>query len=139
MLFVNFDPALVRILREVKYFLLNDIDVPQTAHDIYSKVETYRQQTGKLDLTVNMYNNIILQLLPVEEPLLSERIQRMDNVLAPGLTQLKWRQHNINDFINQSMSVVKDVNAIVMTMKENLKSIEKIMEDWADKPLIERK
>ena len=60
MLFVNFDPALVRILREVKYFLLNDIDVPQTAHDIYSKVETYRQQTGKLDLTVNMYNNIIL-------------------------------------------------------------------------------
>ena len=65
----------------------------------------------------------------MEEPLLSERIQRMDNVLAPGLTQLKWRQHNINDFINQSMSVVKDVNAIVMTMKENLKSIEKIMED----------
>jgi dynein heavy chain len=39
---VNFDPVLVRLLREVKYLLLLDINVPQRASVLYQKVDTYR-------------------------------------------------------------------------------------------------
>lgn len=39
---VNFDPVLVRLLREVKYLLLMDIPVPARAADLYGKVDTYR-------------------------------------------------------------------------------------------------
>lgn len=39
---VNFDPILVRLLREVKYLLLLDIKVPETASKLYQKVDTYR-------------------------------------------------------------------------------------------------
>jgi dynein heavy chain len=39
---VNFDPYLVRMLREVKYLLLLDIDVPDRAKTLYTKVDTYR-------------------------------------------------------------------------------------------------
>jgi hypothetical protein len=50
---VNFDPALVCLLREVKYFkLLNDykteaqkmIVIPESAMQIYAKAEIFRQQ-----------------------------------------------------------------------------------------------
>ena len=41
---VNFDPALIRLLREVKYFKQLDLQIPQTAEDIYSKGETFREQ-----------------------------------------------------------------------------------------------
>jgi len=39
---VNFDPILVRLLREVKYLLLLDIDVPERAETLYKKVNVYR-------------------------------------------------------------------------------------------------
>jgi dynein heavy chain len=67
---VNFDPVLVRLLREVKYLQLLDHKVPEKAAILYKKVNIYRSQTGNLDIIVNMYNEILSTLLPVEKPLL---------------------------------------------------------------------
>ena len=39
---VNFDPVLVRLLREVKYLSLLDIGVPERASHLYKKVNIYR-------------------------------------------------------------------------------------------------
>ena len=61
LLSVNFDPALVRLLREVKYFLLLGLDVPSTALDIYQQVEVFRRWTGNLDLIVNINNDVLNQ------------------------------------------------------------------------------
>lgn len=39
---VNFDPVLVRALREVKYLQLIDISVPEKASELFQKVNVYR-------------------------------------------------------------------------------------------------
>jgi dynein heavy chain len=65
----------VRLLREVKYLQLIDLDVPERAAALYAKVNVYRTQTGNLELTVNMYNDVLATLLPVEKPLLADRIR----------------------------------------------------------------
>jgi len=39
---VNFDPVLVRLLREVKYLLILDYKVPEKAQILYEKVNVYR-------------------------------------------------------------------------------------------------
>jgi dynein heavy chain len=39
---VNFDPVLVRLLREVKYLLILNIEVPERAQLLFKKVDTYR-------------------------------------------------------------------------------------------------
>lgn len=39
---VNFDPILVRMLREVKYLILLDIECPERAKLLYKKVDIYR-------------------------------------------------------------------------------------------------
>jgi dynein heavy chain len=78
---VNFDPVLVRMLREVKYLNLLDITVPERASLLYKKVDVYRSQTGNLEIIVTMYNEILSQLLPVEKPLLADRIERMNQAL----------------------------------------------------------
>lgn len=56
---MNFDPALTRLLREVKYLKLLNITVPETAEIIFEKVNVYRDQTVSLDLIVQNYNKII--------------------------------------------------------------------------------
>ena len=136
---VNFDPALVKLLREVKHFLLINMPVPESAQEIYAKNEVYRTQVANLDLIVFMYNEVKQTLHPVEKPLLQERIEKMDQTLEPGLKDLKWRSPNINEFIQASMIVVQDVNKTVKTMQSNLNGIKDIMKKWAEEPLIKRK
>jgi dynein heavy chain len=87
---VNFDPVLVRILREVKYLLLMDIEVPERAQLLFKKVDLYRTQTGNLEIIANMYNEILSILLPVEKPLLGDRIDLMNKSLKAGIETLKW-------------------------------------------------
>lgn len=53
LLAVNFDPALVALLRETKYFLLLQIKVPDAAAAIFERADTYRSQIGSLDLMVS--------------------------------------------------------------------------------------
>ena len=48
LLAVNFDPALVRLLREVKYFVPMDKDVPKSALELHGKAETFRVQAATL-------------------------------------------------------------------------------------------
>ena len=136
---VNFDPLLVRLLREVKYLSLLDISVPDRASYLYSRVEIYRTQTGNLELIVNMYNDILATLLPVEKPLLKDRIERMNSTLQPGIEELRWNAQNIDPFIKQSMEVVKEVDDLVKKMKENVRKMQDYMVKWSEKPLFERK
>ena len=47
LLSVNFDPSLVRLLREVKYFKLAELQVPEAAASIYKKVHPKPEGEGK--------------------------------------------------------------------------------------------
>ena len=127
---VNFDPVLVRILREVKYLLLMDIEVPERAQLLFKKVDVYRTQTGNLEIIANMYNEILSILLPVEKPLLADRIDLMNKSLKAGIETLKWNSQNIDPFINKAMTVVSDQDQLVKKMKDNIKKVESMMQTW---------
>ena len=89
LLYVNFDPLLVRLLREVKYFLLLGFEAPQAALEIYGHAEIFRRHMGNLDLVVNVYNWMQSEMLPVERPLLSKQLELLDDVLAQGIAPHK--------------------------------------------------
>lgn len=135
---VNFDPILVKLLREVKYLLQQDIQVPEKASLLYKKVNIYRTQTGNLQIIVDMYNGILSTLLPVEKPLLQDRIEKMNKALQPGIDELKWNSQNIDPFINSAMSIVKEIDELVKKMKDNIAKMQDFMNQWK-KPLFERK
>lgn len=115
-----------------------DLTVPETAQNLYEKVDVYRNQTGNLELIVEMYNNMLSTLLPVEKPLLADRIEKMGNALQSGIDTLRWNSENINPFINNAMKIVTDVDILVKKMKDNVHKIHQLMEMW-QKPLYERK
>ncbi len=96
---VNFDPALTNLLREVKYFLLLNLEVPKSALRIYEQVETFRRWTGNLELIVSIYNDVLKQLLPVEKPLVQSYLHKFDQVIAQGIEQLSWKNEGIEGFI----------------------------------------
>jgi len=140
MLSVNFDPGLVRLLREVKYFLLLDIKVPNSALIIYKKAEIFRQQTGNLDLIVDMYNHMLTSLLPVETPLFKSHFEGIDKMLSRvvGPQGMDWLSTSINEFITECMEAVKYTSEVLRTLKSNMNETIETLDSWA-KPIMERK
>jgi dynein heavy chain len=136
---VNFDPMLVRLLREVKYFLLLGVEVPSSAMKTYERSETLRQQTGNLDLIVVTYNNILRSLLPVERPLVEKKLEGIDSSLQKGISTLNWNSHKINDYIAEVMSSVKELNTILETVKGNVVKTRKILDKWDSNLMLKRK
>lgn len=137
---VNFDPQLVRLLREVRYFLLFGLEVPEAALEMYQHADTFREWTGRLDVVVQKYNSVLTELLPVEEPMFADRIQKMDTTLSPGLVDLRWNSaEKIPDFITHAEVVVGDVAAVVDVVKINLRKISTLLARWCEGPLLERK
>jgi dynein heavy chain len=130
-LYVNFDPALTRLLREVKYFLLLGLEVPEPALAIFKKSEVLRRQNGNLDLIVNMYNGIQTSVLPVERPLIKSHLDKIDHVLTKGLRSLNWKSHGIDLFITETMVEVREANGLLATMKTNLHCVVELLEGWS--------
>ena len=145
---VNFDPALVCLLREVKYFkLLNDwksssqdlIQIPESAIEIYAKAEVFRQQTGNLELIVNIYNNMLATLVEVERPLVQSKLDSIDKVLLKGLKHMNWKSQAISDFIAQTMAIVRDANSVLQTCKANVKETQTLLQSFANNLMMDRK
>jgi dynein heavy chain, axonemal len=138
LLSVNFDAALVRLLREVKYFLLLGLNVPDTALEIYQQVETFRRWTGNMDLIVNMNNDVLNILLPVERPLVQPYLTKFDAVMEKGLSSMNWKSPGITEFIADCMEQVTLVSEVVKTMKDNMRSLNDQLASYS-KPLLQRK
>ncbi|CAE7205816.1 ODA4, partial [Symbiodinium sp. KB8] len=139
LLHVNFDPALVRLLREVKYFLLLDLEVPESAFNIYKSAKQFRTQTAALDLMVQMYNQMLNEMLPVEAPLLKQQLAKIDALLVKGLREITWKSSGINTFIADTQALVREAHKSLFDLKTNLDAIAAILQQWSAEPLLQRK
>ena len=147
LLYVNFDPILVRLLREVKYFLLLGLDVPMIAREIFAQAEVFRRHTGNLDLIVNMYNDLQSTLLPVERPLVRAQLEKIDRTMLHGIGDgktgaksktLNWKSNGIDVFIGEAMAETKEAVDILQMLKGNLKQVESTVSQWSGIPLFDR-
>lgn len=139
LLTVNFDSVLVRLLREVKYLLLLELTVDESALSIYAKAEQYRVQIGNLDLVVHMYNDMIKTLHMVERPLVEKDIAHIDEVLEKGIAELNWKSPQVDEFAKEAIATVKQVYDTVQIMKNNYEETKKMMAEYSKVPLAERK
>ena len=139
LLSVNFDAALIRLLREVKYFLLLGLEVPMGALEVYKKAETFRRQVGNLDLIVQMYNQMMREMLPVEAPLLKVQLLKIDQTLQRGVAEINWKSQLIDSFLAEAQASVKSAFDMLFALKQNLRDIVSDMEVWSKDPLLTRK
>ena len=101
-------------------------------------MEVYRQQTGNLELIVNMYNEIIENMLPVERPLLHSAVKAIDEQLQSGIDVLNWKSHGIDVFLSDTMTKVKSASDVLQQLKDNVVKIRAELTSWSSEPLFVR-
>jgi hypothetical protein len=98
---VNFDPQLVNLLRETKYFISLGVEVPAEARNVFERSKTFRRHIGSLDLIVAVWNRIQKTILPVELPLVKQQIDELHARLDDGLNNLDWNSSTIDKYIDE--------------------------------------
>lgn len=136
---VNFDPKVVALLREVKYFGALGVNPPEAARAIYARGETFRKYIFALDNIATMYNHILKTVLPVEAPLIMGKVAEIDSKIQVGITELNWKSEQITAFIADISPIVSTLSTNVLEIKNNLNNITKTLKQWASAPLIDRK
>ena len=137
---VNFDPTLIKLLNECKYFTLQRKKISQIAQDLYAQAEVFRVQTANLTLIQNMYNEMLKKMLDVEKPLLKAQMKAIDKVLDRGLKQLEWKSSNSDKdgFIAEANALVVEAHQNLFDIKRNMEAIITILNKWTAAPLITR-
>ncbi|KAJ3023806.1 hypothetical protein HKX48_000940 [Thoreauomyces humboldtii] len=136
---VNFDPTVVALLREVRYFEALSVTPPNAAAAIYAKSDVFRKYIFQLDHITKSYNGIRTGVLDVERPLIEDRLIQIDKQIEHALTTLNWTSSEIVEYIAEIGTSVGDLSSVLQLMKSNLNQIQKIMKVWSANPLIERK
>ena len=140
---VNFDPGLIRLLREVKYFKQLNIEIPEMAEEIFKQGETFRKQTGNLELVKNTYNKILMTIIEVERPLIEQKLTNIisdgSKNLRDGLENKNWKSTGIDEYITGLMTQVKDLDQVLQSSKDNVHKIESAFGNLERNLLFERK
>ena len=88
---INFDPALVHLFSEARYWAQLRQDVPHSVLSIVNRTETLRVLRESVMLVVRDYNYIVNSLSDkVEKPLFEERLRQFDRRIAPALKKMRW-------------------------------------------------
>jgi len=136
---VNFDPALTKLLREVRYFQLQGVEVPPGAVRVFKRGEVLRQQTGNMELVARLYNEAQRVLLPIERPLVEKKLENVDAALERGLSSVSWDSPRVDEYIQELMAQVKDLDGIVAQLKGSVAATERILQGWAKRPMFDRR
>ncbi|KAI9142914.1 dynein heavy chain and region D6 of dynein motor-domain-containing protein [Paraphysoderma sedebokerense] len=154
---VNFDPKVVALLREVKYFEnyvkrmapLENIDgrsianegfvLPHKADNIYKMGETLRNYVERLDHITGLYNNVKDTALEVEKPLIDVYIKDIDRFVERALKEMNWRSTEIENYVSHLGQMVGNLSSMLQMAKLNIDRMCKIMKQWSGNPVIERK
>lgn len=135
---VNFDPALVQLLREVKYLTTMKIEIPRSVSSLFEKAEQIRRDTGNLDLLVATYNQLVQVTLPIEAPLMRPYLEKADAILAQGMKTLTWKSSGIDTFMADAANAVNEASTVHSKIKENLYALKGFVVKWCEVPMMTR-
>uniref|UniRef100_A0A8C4HI55 Dynein, axonemal, heavy polypeptide 9 like n=1 Tax=Dicentrarchus labrax TaxID=13489 RepID=A0A8C4HI55_DICLA len=126
---VNLSPALISVLREVKYLgMLKNQNIPRAALHLYSKREKLYMT---LTLVTQWYNQLHSTILAVELGLVKDEMDGSRRQLGPALGELTWAQDELWDYIQNTRDLVKS--------KANVEAIQALMAKFSHRAFITRK
>ncbi|XP_027535095.1 dynein heavy chain 5, axonemal-like isoform X3 [Neopelma chrysocephalum] len=136
-LFVNLDPMLLEVLYETKYLKKMHFEVPDVVLVLYADEEQIKRRQMELQNLLNSYKECLNGIPVMLKPLMKPFIGQVEDALTPGLTRLSWTSLNINKFIQNVYSTLRELDYVVKEAADTLECrIERILEDMSNTALI---
>lgn len=137
----NFDPELVKTLKEVYYLeAMNSFDsqdrqkleIPSDVRSLFEKRDMYRSQTMKLEYVSSTYNNLMRSLRRDDEMLLvQEELDTFEGIIQRGKKEITWQDGNsVDKFIEVALEKIAAIDRVVTTFHTNVQRAVESMEEY---------
>ena len=135
---VNFDPALVVLIRESKYLDRMGFAVPETALNVTLQEDKYHDNVESLNEMLAAHRAVLDSLSPVEAELLRDRIADLRASLNKGFLLLNWNSLSIPEFTDSCMKAINNFLTIVKQIQKNASIVKSVVEAIAGAELLRR-
>ncbi|XP_068050765.1 dynein axonemal heavy chain 5-like isoform X2 [Anomalospiza imberbis] len=136
-LFVNLDPIVVEVLHETKYLRKMHFEVPDVVLGLCADEEQIKRHQRELQNLLITYKEHLNRIPVVLKPLMKPWIGQIEDAFTPGLMQLSWTSLNINKFIQNVYSTLRELDYVVKAASDTLECrIERILKDMSNTTLI---
>ncbi|KAJ3342801.1 Dynein heavy chain 5, axonemal [Gonapodya sp. JEL0774] len=112
-LFVNFDPAIVQLIKEIRCMYRLGLEVPETVKEVALKETTYKQLLTGLEMILETKERIVKKILPVLRKAIAPHIEQVDRALQPGLTALTWTSLNLDTYLATNNAQLQKLEELV--------------------------
>lgn len=96
---VNFDRNILELIRETKCLARLGLEIPSQAILLTQREENFKRINQLLNQFVEKNQEIRQKIQPPFQTLLLPRIQRLNDIIKPGLTSITWVSLTIDDYI----------------------------------------
>ncbi|XP_023777494.1 dynein heavy chain 5, axonemal-like isoform X1 [Cyanistes caeruleus] len=136
-LFVNLDPMVLEVFNESKYLRKMHFEVPDVVLGLCADEEQIKRHQRELQNLLISYKEHLNRIPVVLKPLMKPLIGQVEDALTPGLMQLSWTSLNINKFIQNVYSTLRELDYVVKAASDTLECrIERILKDMSNTALI---
>ena len=119
-LLVNFDREIGQLIRESKFMMRMDVEVPDAARIVLAQEDKFKSYYNQLAHTINMYTALDDEIAPVTRPLLKAHLAELEMVIAPGMTDLTWTSTNIDMYLKRVHRTIDNLELVVSKVNDML-------------------
>ena len=109
---VNFDNAIVELVREAKWLHRMGIELPAGAMELV-RLRSLLPLVQQLQFTMDWTQRTVEKIIPKHVPAMRPLVQELESVLAPGLTSITWNAASVMPFIHQVRRAVLELETRV--------------------------
>ena len=119
-LLVNFDKDIMQLIRESKYMLRLDVEVPESARMVLAQEDKFKRYFNQLTHLINEHQRITGEIAPITLPLMRPLLEDLELTMLPGLTDLTWTSVNIDMYLARVHKKMSNIQELVRKMNDIL-------------------
>ena len=119
-LLVNFDKDIMRLIRESKFMLRLDVEVPTSAKLVLAQEDRFKSYYNRLTHLIDEHERVVAEIAPVTADMLAPHVEGVEAALKPGLTDLTWTSTNIDLFLQRVHNKITSLELTVGKINDML-------------------
>jgi dynein heavy chain len=129
-LYVNFDPAVLSLVRESDCMERIGWEIPELAKTLRAKELQLKTNQSELNLLLAEYRRVRNKIQPIFEKLMAPHFAVVDAALEPGFSVLTWSSMNVDHFVSNVRAALQTVELLIDTVNNVCQfRIEKAFDD----------
>ncbi|XP_071468921.1 dynein axonemal heavy chain 5 [Marmota flaviventris] len=131
-LFVNFDPQILVLFRETECMSQMGLEVSPFAAALFRKRYIFKKNFSNMKMMLSEYQRVRSKMPPAIEQLMAPHLAKVDRALQPGLAALTWTSLNIEAYLENTFTKIKDLELLLDRVNDLIEfRIDTILEEMS--------